>query len=255
MSDSTLTGKLFLRIAPTVAVTILIVAALAFSSATREINNIYDAQLIDDANVLWALQEHKLEKPSELAKQVPDIDFSMDDQLALNEDADDYADAHMFRGWSNGRIVVYSSTAFSSDVPQHKAGFTTVTYDNEAWRVYSLPIPNTTIVMEVGEKLKLRKTLVANILLNLFFPLVVLVPIIGLLMWLGINSGLSPIRGLVRQIRTRSPDDLSTIRVSGLPRDLLPLGRSINQLLGKLGRSLTLERRFSRQQSENWTKV
>jgi two-component system OmpR family sensor kinase/two-component system sensor histidine kinase QseC len=245
MSNSTLTGKLFLRIAPTVAVTILIVAALAFSSATREINNIYDAQLIDDTNVLWALLEHKLVNPSEFAKRIPDIDFNMDDQLALNEDADDYADAHMFRGWNNGRIVVYSSTAFPADVPQQKAGFSTVTYDNEAWRVYSLPIPNTTIVMEVGEKLILRKALVANILLNLFFPLVVLVPIIGFLTWLGINSGLSSIRDLVRQIRTRSPDDLSTIRVAGLPRDLRPLGRSINQLLGKLGRSLTLERRFS----------
>jgi len=246
MSDTTLTGKLFLRIAPTVAVTILIVAALAFGSATREIDNIYDAQLIDDANVLWALLQRKLERPWELAQQrVPDIDFNMGNQLALNQDADDYADAHMFRGWKDGRIVVYSSTAFLSEVPQRKAGFSTVTHDKEAWRVYSLPIPDTTIVIEVGEKLALRKTLVANILLNLFFPLLILVPIIGCMTWLGINSGLSPIRGLVRQIRTRSPDDLSTIRVSDLPRDLLPLGRAINQLLAKLGRSLELERRFS----------
>jgi two-component system OmpR family sensor kinase/two-component system sensor histidine kinase QseC len=245
MNDSTLTGKLFLRIAPTVAITILIVAALAFSIATREINNIYDAQLIDDANVLWALLEHKLVKPSEFAKRIPDIDFNMDGQLALNRDADNYADAHMFRGWSDGRIVVDSSTALPPEIPQQKAGFSTVTYDSQAWRIYSLPIPDTTIVIEVGEKLALRKTLVANILSNLFFPLIILVPIIGFLTWLGINNGLSPIRGMVRQIRSRSPDDLSTIRVSGLPRDLLPLGRSINQLLSKLGRSLSLERRFS----------
>ncbi|MGV1758681.1 HAMP domain-containing sensor histidine kinase [Rhizobium sp. P44RR-XXIV] len=246
MNNSTLTRNLFLRIAPVVVVTIVVIAAFAFNSATREINNIYDAQLIDDANVIWSLLRRPLEKtPDRAAKQIDDIDFNMDNQLAFNEDADDYADAHMFRAWVDGNIRFYSSTAFLSDVPQQKVGFTTLVYGGEDWRVYSLPIPNTTIVIELGEKIALRETLVSNILLNLFFPLLMLVPVIGFLIWLGINSGLRTIHGVVRQIRTRSPDDLSAIPVEGLPRDLLPLGRSINQLLEKLAQSLTLERRFS----------
>jgi two-component system OmpR family sensor kinase/two-component system sensor histidine kinase QseC len=246
MNTSTLTRKLFLRIAPVVIVTIVIVGAFAFNSATREIDNIYDAQLINDANVLWGLLQHKLKRPfGHVPQRIDDIDFNMDNQLAFNEDADDYADAHMFRGWVDGQILVYNSTAFLSEVPQQKEGFSTVPYKGETWRVYTLPIPNSSIVMEVGEKIALRETLVANILLNLFFPLLILIPIIGFLIWLGINSGLSTIHGLVRDIRTRSPDDLSAIPVEALPRDLLPLGRSINQLLAKLARSLTLERRFS----------
>lgn len=246
MNNSTLTRKLFLRIAPVVVVTIVVIAAFAFNSATREINNIYDAQLIDDANVIWSLLRRPLEKaPDHAAKQIDDIDFNMDNQLAFNEDADDYADAHMFRAWVDGNIRFYSSTAFLSDVPRQKVGFTTLTYGGDEWRVYSLPIPNTSIVIELGEKIALRETLVSNILLNLFFPLLVLVPVIGFLIWLGINSGLRTIHGVVRQIRTRSPDDLSAIPVEDLPRDLLPLGRSINQLLEKLAQSLTLERRFS----------
>lgn len=246
MNNSTLTRKLFLRIAPVVVVTIVVIAAFAFNSATREINNIYDAQLIDDANVIWSLLRRPLERaPDHAAKQIDDIDFNMDNQLAFNEDADDYADAHMFRAWVDGNIRFYSSTAFLSDVPQQRVGFTTLTYGGEEWRVYSLPIPNSTIVIELGEKIALRETLVSNILLNLFFPLLMLVPVIGFLIWLGINSGLRTIHGLVRQIRTRSPEDLSAIPVESLPRDLLPLGRSINQLLEKLGQSLTLERRFS----------
>ena len=40
MNNSTLTRKLFLRIAPVVVVTIVVIAAFAFNSATREINNI-----------------------------------------------------------------------------------------------------------------------------------------------------------------------------------------------------------------------
>lgn len=246
MKNSTLARKLFLRIAPVVVVAIIAIGAFAFDSATREIDNIYDAQMINDANVMWGLLRHRLEDP---ARQGPhkmgDIDFSMDNQLAFNEDADDYADAHMFRAWVDGHIAVYSSTAFLSDVPPRPIGFSDFSYKGEAWRIYSLRIPDTAIVLEVGQKDALRATLVANILLNLFFPLLVILPIIAALIWLGINSSLSTIHDLVRQIRTRSPDDLSAIPTGALSRDLLPLGRSINQLLVKLGNSLTLERRFS----------
>jgi len=97
----------------------------------------------------------------------------------------------------------------------------------------------------VGEKKSLRDKLVFNILLQLSFSLLILAPTVGLLIWLGIKSGLGTIRTLVRAIRSRSPDDLSSIPIEDLPRDLSPLGKSINQLLAKLEHSLTAERRFS----------
>ena len=91
----------------------------------------------------------------------------------------------------------------------------------------------------------MQTLIVANILLQLSFSLLILVPAVGLLIWLGIKSGLGTIWTLVRAIRSRSPDDLSSIPVDDLPRDLSPLGKSINQLLAKLEHSLTAERRFS----------
>lgn len=243
-----LTWKLFLRITPTILIAIAVIGIFAFRSARREIDNIYDAKLINDANVLWTLLEHQIEKPgSQPPIQVKDMDFSMGNQLAINDQADDYADAHIFRLWKDGQIRIFSNGAFPASIPIHRAGFTDLKYANEAWLVYSLPIPNTGIVVEVGEKRTLRDTLVSNIMLNLFFPLLVLVPVIGLLVWYGINNGLGPIHGLVRQIRSRSPDDLSVIPMDKLPRDLYPLGMSVNQLLTKLDRSLTAERRFADQ--------
>jgi two-component system sensor histidine kinase QseC len=120
-----------------------------------------------------------------------------------------------------------------------------VEYNHEKWRIYTQAVPNSAVIIEVGEKRALRNKLVANILLQLSFSLLILVPAVGLLIWLGIKSGLGTIRTLVRAIRSRSPDDLSSIPVEDLPRDLSPLGKSINQLLAKLEHSLTAERRFS----------
>ncbi|MEK1902174.1 MAG: sensor histidine kinase, partial [Rhizobium sp.] len=84
----TLSQRLFLRILPTLIITIAIVGIFAYHSATREIDNIYDAQLINDANVLWSLMKHPLTRmTARPTVQVPDLDFNMDNQLALNEDA------------------------------------------------------------------------------------------------------------------------------------------------------------------------
>jgi two-component system, OmpR family, sensor histidine kinase QseC len=242
----TLGQRLFLRILPTLIFTIAIVGIFAYRSATHEIDNIYDAQLINDANVLWSLMKHPLTRePSRPTVQVPDLDFNMDNQLALNEDADDYADAHSFRAWKGAVLAFASSNAFPPDVRRFMAGFSDVTYQNELWRIYSLPIPNSDITIEVAEKIVLRQGLVDNILLNLAFPLLVLVPVSAIIIWLAINNGLINIRDLVRQIRVRTPDDLSMIETKALPRDLKPLVHSLNDLLRKLGRSLTMERRFS----------
>ena len=246
MKNGTLSRKLFLRIAPTILVTIAVIGLFAYRSVKREINSVYDAQLINDASVLWALVEDEFrEAGSDKTKKLSGIDLDFNNQNAASEEADEYADARMFRIWKSGKDVMFSDTALPETISQQSVGFSEVEYNHEKWRIYSQAVPNTAISIEVGEKKSLRDKLVFNILLQLSFSLLILVPTVGLLMWLGIKSGLGTIRSLVRAIRSRSPDDLSTIPVEDLPRDLSPLGQSINQLLSKLEHSLTAERRFS----------
>ena len=246
MKNGTLTRKLFLRIVPTILVTIAVIGLFAYRSAKREINNVYDAQLINDASVLWALVEDEFrEAGSDKAKKLPSIDLDFNNQHAASKEADEYAAARMFRIWVSGKIMMLSDTALPATISQQSVGFSEVEYNHEKWRIYTQAVPNSAVTIEVGEKRALRNKLVANILLQLSFSLLILVPAVGLLIWLGIKSGLGTIRTLVRAIRSRSPDDLSSIPVEDLPRDLSPLGKSINQLLAKLEHSLTAERRFS----------
>ena len=60
MRSNTLTRSLFLRIAPTILITICLIGLLAFKGATREINHVYDAQLISSANMLWLVVEDEV---------------------------------------------------------------------------------------------------------------------------------------------------------------------------------------------------
>lgn len=245
--NRTLAQKLFFRMVPVLLVTIVGIAVLAFHSATKKINNVYDAQLIDSAGVLWMMEADEFSEgdkapaPLKLDSQNP----LMRKLWQLNEDADDYSYARMMRIWHNNQIVIYSDTALPVSIPPQQEGFSNLSYKGEEWRIFDLPVPEFGVKIEVGEKISLRQMLVRDILMDLFMPLLFLVPLLGALVWFGISNGISSIQGLVQQIKNRSPADLSDLDVHSLPKDIEPLKDSINQLFAQLERSLTAERRFA----------
>lgn len=246
MRAHTLTRSLFLRIAPTILVTICVIGLFAFRGATRQINHVYDAQLISSANMLWLVVEDEMRAESERFRRIRKIDLSISNQKALNEFANTYATSRMFRVWKGNRLAMISDKAPVVGIPQQMGGLSNVKDDDGGyWRVYSLDIPHTNITVEAGEKIRLRKSLVWEILLTLAAPLAFLIPLVGALLWAGISAGLGTVRALVAQIRSRSPDDLSPLLLAGVPRDLSPLGHSINQLLAKLEHSFNAEKRFA----------
>ena len=245
-NSSTLSHKLFVRIAPTIVIAILTVGAFAFHSANKEINKVYDAQLQSNANVLWMLISDELgENENGKAKIVNDMDFSLPNQTSMNDSADDYADSRMFRIWKSGGIIMYSDNSLPKSISKQPDGYSTILSNKEYWRIYSLPIKDKQISIEVGEKVALRDTLVHNILLNLEAPLIALIVVVALLLWFGIRNGLGTIHNLVDHIRKRSPNDLSHLDFIEMPKDLLPLGKSLNQLFTQLENSFTAEKRFT----------
>ena len=246
MSQSTLTRSLYLRIAPTILITICVIGLLAFRASTHEIWRVYDAQLISNANMFWLVVEDDTLQISGKLRRIRKVDLGQSNQKQLNEFASDYADSRMFRVWKGNQLAMVSDKAPTVGIPQAAHGFSDVEDDDGAyWRIYSFEVPETNITVEAGEKVSLRAALVRNILLTLAAPLLLLIPLVGLVIWVGIGSGLGTIRALIAQIRSRSPDDLSPLMLMHVPRDLAPLGHSINQLFQKLERSFTAERRLA----------
>ena len=242
----TLTGQLFLRTLPTMLALLLLIAVVALYSCKREIFYVYDMEMVNDAHVLWELVADELQEKNGGKNLKPIGDGGDAGDLSIwNGHADDYGSARMFRIWLGGHIVMTSDTGLPSSIPQQQPGFTNIKYNSKHWRVYTMLVPNTHIVIEIGEKRILRNALVWNIVLDLLIPLLLVVPVLGLGLWGGLRNGLRPTQALVREIHHRSPDDLSTVTAAGLPRDLAPLSNSINRLFGKLTQSLDAERRFA----------
>lgn len=241
---SSLLAALFSRMGALVLLIIVAVGSAAFITAQRRINEIYDGQLIIGANVLRALMSEELrEQPAATEDTELEVDdnalLSPEDRQAFN----DFADWRMFRVWRGHRLVLRSDTG-PVLAPPGADGFSQVDDGRQGWRLYTLHVPASHVTVQVGERSDIRLVLVRSIALGLVLPLLLLLPIAGALIWLSLRDGLRALRLLVAEIGRRTGRDLSPLPLTPWPRDLDPLVRSINSLLGRIEQSVQHERRF-----------
>jgi signal transduction histidine kinase len=240
---TSLLAALFGRIGVLFLVIVLVVGLVAFFTAQRRINEIYDGQLIIGANVLRALTSDELKAAAATGAPGP---LTVDSDILAPEDRqafDDYADWRMFRIWQGGKVVLRSDTGPAMGPPPAQNGFSEIAGPQDSWRIYTLHVPNG-VTVQIGERSDIRLVLVQGIALGLALPLLLLIPIGGVLIWLTLSDGLQALRTLIAEIGRRTMRDLSPLPLDPWPRDLHPLVRSINRLFERIDRALQNERRF-----------
>ena len=99
-------------------------------------------------------------------------------------------------------------------------------------------------VVRVAETEAQRTGLAREILLSVVMPQVLLILIAGVVVWVGVVHGLSPLDRLQRGIASRSHLDRSPVAVDDVPGEVGPLLDSINELLARLDSVLTFQNRF-----------
>ena len=103
--------------------------------------------------------------------------------------------------------------------------------------------PTTGVVRIAETKIK-RTELAREIVLSVVVPQVVLIVLAGILVWVGVVRGLSPLVKLQQAVASRSYRDRSPVIVDEVPGEVLPLMEEINQLLERLDSVLTMQNRF-----------
>lgn len=240
-----LLAALFGRVGVLFLVIVLVVGLLAFFTAQRRINEIYDAQMIVGANVLRTLISEELADTPPAGAAPPQL--SIDDSLLSPEDReafDSYAEWRMFRIWQGRRLVLGSDTGPQMAGPPRQDGFSGIQAKEDHWRLYTLHVPAKGVTVVIGERSDIRLVLVQGIALGLALPLLLLIPTAAVLIWLSLSDGLQALRNLVSELGRRTLRDLTPLRLDAWPRDLHPLVRSINRLFERIDRALANERRF-----------
>ena len=104
-------------------------------------------------------------------------------------------------------------------------------------------------VIQVAETLELREALARDMLIGtLWRQGLLLLVIAAVVVWV-VQRATRPVRVLSEQMQRRPENDFTALDSQGLPRELWPLVKATNQLMGRLNQLLDHQRRFVRDTS------
>ncbi|MDT8403421.1 ATP-binding protein [Sulfuriflexus sp.] len=217
-----------------VALAYVIIGISSYYSAYHEAEEIYDAQLTHFAKVLRALTQREVEENDVSAKRV-----MINDELELHEYEKNFA----YRVWLGKQIILHSSNAERFGPAAAAEGFLERIIQGQRWRFFVLRDNNVTV--EVAERYEVRIDLIQHILQGIFLPQLLIIPSLGLIIWLGVISGLRPLKALSDLIRRRNPDNLERIDAPIVPQEIAPVVDAINDLMKRVSDVMEREKQFS----------
>ena len=141
---------------------------------------------------------------------------------------------------------VYFETAMPSlpaDLPQSfKEGLVSAPTADGSWRVYTHVTDEGTV--QVGQAVAARDALARDLSLSVLMPMLLLIPVLGVVVAWAMTRGLHPLHVTSRRVSDRDAARLDPLPTDNVPRELLPLVHQINALLARLEGAFDAQRRF-----------
>ncbi|MDP2832312.1 MAG: ATP-binding protein [Pseudomonadota bacterium] len=214
----------------------LVATGWGYRDARHEAEEMLDAQLAQSARLLLAQTRHEMVDEDE--GHIASIE-------ALDErELHPYEQKLAFRIRDRqGRVLVASVTS-PPDIPNDTGGYADL-HDarGRGWRV--LVAGDDTLRVEVAQSLEIRDELARRVAANLAFPIILMLPLLGVLIYLVVGRALRPLNDLAGKMASRTAANLTPVESDGLPSEVLPLATALNSLLDRLNHALDSERRFT----------
>lgn len=144
--------------------------------------------------------------------------------------------------WSSDGVRLYASRLDTGLPEIAELGFATVPTRGGDWRVYSIELAG--LVVQVAQPLRIRDRAAVAAAVHTLAPVLFVLPLLALLVWRIVGRALAPLERLAGAVGARSPAALEAIPETGAPEEALPLVRSLNGLLSRLGEALATQRAF-----------
>ena len=212
-----------------VAAAWLVTMIFSYLDAHHEVDELFDAQLVQAAQTLLALASH-------------DEDNDIED---AGEIAHKYQRRLRFQLWrSDGKLVMRSKNAPETPLTQ-ASGFSETQDDDGHWRYFSQWNETRNLQVQVSEDHQVRDELIGHIEWRLLFPALFGLPLIGFWVWLATRHGLASLDGIARQIASRAPQQLQPLVPAAAPEEIKPMLDALNGLFQRVDTALEDERRFT----------
>lgn len=159
-------------------------------------------------------------------------------QLPANDAAYDF----VVQVWTLDGVRIYLSRPHSVLPDVTTLGFSSVTTSEGRWRVYGAQA--LTKVIQVAQPMRVREQQAVDLALKTLRPFALLLPVLGILIWIAVGSALQPLQRLTTLVKARRVDALDPLPDVRLPDEVRPLVGALNDLLVRLGVALDRERAF-----------
>jgi two-component system OmpR family sensor kinase len=144
--------------------------------------------------------------------------------------------------WRTDGVRLYFSHPHATLPNRAQLGYTTVATNEGEWRVFSIQQRGLTV--QVAQPMTIRNHLAAAAALSTLAPLLLLLPALGVLVWITVGRGLRPLAAVASAVKARTPAALHPLPESSMPEEIRPLVAALNDLLARLDRALTAQREF-----------
>lgn len=137
--------------------------------------------------------------------------------------------------WSlDGKLVGSSTGAPELKVFGSHTGFSDEMVKGELWRIYTIIDEEKAVKIMVADRLALRDRLVSDLVKGLIAPILLILPLLGVLIWVSLGRGLRPLHLFADTVRQKDADDMSALQTTNIPAEVQPLANALNGLFSKV---------------------
>ncbi|MEP1446464.1 MAG: ATP-binding protein [Paraglaciecola sp.] len=153
--------------------------------------------------------------------------------------------AFVFQIWQQDKLIVNSHPALDTAITEFKSEFSEHNFLAQRWRTYGHFFESSKKWVLVAQPLNSRFELSEQMILAAVTPLVFCIPLLTIIIFLLVSSGLRPLRLLSENLRNKKVDDFSPILLQNQRNELSPVLDTLNQLFERLNAAFSREKRFA----------
>lgn len=152
----------------------------------------------------------------------------------------------LYQVWrAEGDSVMHSANAPAEPLLAFSEGYHGVNYMGYRWRALVTRDADSGLWLMIADRDDLRYRIADRVVISVLTPIVIGLPLLGLVIWWIVSFGLQPISRLALEVGSKQASDLTDIGLEKVPRELGQLATSINELLRRLEASFQREKRFA----------
>lgn len=235
--------RLLLTLIGGVSLLWLVAGLFTYHLTRQQVNHLYDQDMVDFGQAALSLVDIA---DSIDAEPTPPGDILSRSRKAIEGLPLIHREATLgYSIWYLGEPLLTTSNP-PPRLDRQPMGFSDLEQDGVNYRVLQIESPGADeIRIWVFEDLHYRSKTLHLLLFSALFPLLLALPLFGVLVWFGVRQGLAPLRGLIEQVHQRSAHSLHPLALSRAPVEVHSLVNELNLLLERLNSAIEAERRLT----------